>query len=623
MAIRIPWDKYEAALLLVYCIKVENKELTRKEAVSTVSQILRQRAISAGRKIDDVFRNENGISMQLSAIRNCYLGKEYGLTSSKLFYETVELSKNNPDAFQQILQKESDEMENTIWQEFLQQEREISHIDENPPKKQPFEEDYNVLLSGQKHSTTDKHLTPKWKPNYTKEITEIISVKYKYGFRIGSAIEMMKIRNYAEVMELELPESDEELEKELIAAGTSIDGKVYVFSETLLTELGNIIDEIFRRGSVVIFLRSFMEKHEEWAEENHIASDSLLKEVLKRCRPALYFGQNIITQGKRMTELEAVISEIHRIAGFEAVVRTSELFEQLIYIPSTKITWSLSASDEFVWISEGMYFRMSHFIYSEEDSENIVNFVSKECITKGYASITDVPMGSIPEENYELSITALYSAVYNAILKEQYYLKGKILTTDSNGVDITILLKDYCRERNECNVSEMMERAMELTGSTNKQYSLVALYDNLVRADIDRFVSEEQVSFDIEKIDNLLAELIGEGFAPIRKISTFSLFPICGLAWNLYVLESYCYRFSKKYRLSVLNYNDKNAGIIAAIDLPLAYNEMLSEAAAKADIELTPDAVGEYLFTNGFTAKRKYSSMPKIIEMAKKIREEK
>ena len=34
MAIRIPWDKYEAALLLDYCIKVENKVLSRDEAVS-------------------------------------------------------------------------------------------------------------------------------------------------------------------------------------------------------------------------------------------------------------------------------------------------------------------------------------------------------------------------------------------------------------------------------------------------------------------------------------------------------------------------------------------------------------------------------------------------------------
>ena len=79
MAIRIPWDEYEAALLLDYCIKVEDKVLTRSEAITTVSHILRNRAIRNGLEIDDVFRNENGIGMQLSSMRNCYLGNKQGL----------------------------------------------------------------------------------------------------------------------------------------------------------------------------------------------------------------------------------------------------------------------------------------------------------------------------------------------------------------------------------------------------------------------------------------------------------------------------------------------------------------------------------------------------------------
>ena len=119
-----------------------------------------------------------------------------------------------------------------------------------------------------------------------------------------------------------------------------------------------------------------------------------------------------------------------------------------------------------------------------------------------------------------------------------------------------------------------------------------------------------------------MKSIVGDRFAPIRKVTTFALFPPCGQNWNHYILESYCYRFSRKYRLSVLNYNDKNAGMIASIDLPLTYNEMLSEAVANADVELTQEAVGEYFFENGFTAKRKYSSMPEIIEKAKTIRDE-
>lgn len=814
MAIRIPWDKYEAALLLDYCIKVESKEISRREAVSTVSQILRYRAVCNGYEIDDVFRNENGIGMQLSSMRNCYLGKKQGLTISKLFYEIVKLQKDNPEDFAKILQEESEKMDISTWQEFLrwlkenhtEREKEIlsslmmvnafgrksralnkplgdmndpkeieklmelvmtsssfglqtkkninaavralqiyaeflrkkietTRIEEKPVETleigndaeyivdfhisksyahtkpssctykgevieksgwnalflalvQKIYKDYKEIFPAGKslssstridtgaadnmiypkeiadgiylecnvsatviisklralmdicaidyedikityrptgispENNTVETVLPKWQPQYTDGISQLLIDKYKYGFRLGSPIELMKIRNYAESAEIELPDADEELKKEICAAGVTIDGKVYVFSKDLLDGLGRILDGIFQEGNKAIFLTSFISKQETWLEENHIIGEVVLKAVLKRCRPHLYFGQNIIISGSRMTEHEAVVSEIHRVAGQEPMVLLSDLTNRLPYIPTDKIAWSLSASDEFVWVSEGKYFRIRYFVCGKDDADRIIEFVSDECNTKGYASITDVPMGEVEEENYELSTTALYSAVYNYVLKGHFYLNGKILTIDQNGVDITDLLKAYCRDRDECTASELMNRAEELTGNSNKQYSLTALYDTLVRADSNLFVSEGQVSFDVDVIDDLLKKIIGARFAPIRKVSTFVLFPTCGINWNHYVLESYCYRFSKKYRLSVLNYNDKNVGVIVAANLPLTYNEIICEAVANADIELTQEEVGEYLFSNGFSARRKYSNMPEIIEKAKSIREE-
>ena len=52
------------------------------------------------------------------------------------------------------------------------------------------------------------------------------------------------------------------------------------------------------------------------------------------------------------------------------------------------------------------------------------------------------------------------------------------------------------------------------------------------------------------------------------------------------------------------------------------YADMLSEAAANSSMELTLESVGQYFFDNGYTAKRKYTKMPEILERAKKIREE-
>ena len=62
MALRIPWDKQETALLIDAYLRLKNKELSQQEAVKEVSTLLRRRAILSGMEIDDVFRNTNGIT---------------------------------------------------------------------------------------------------------------------------------------------------------------------------------------------------------------------------------------------------------------------------------------------------------------------------------------------------------------------------------------------------------------------------------------------------------------------------------------------------------------------------------------------------------------------------------
>lgn len=79
MAIRIPWDDCEAAYLLYELIRVLNNEISRKEAIQLVSNTLRKRALKRGVLIDDVFRNINGITLQMSVMEYIYTDGKYSL----------------------------------------------------------------------------------------------------------------------------------------------------------------------------------------------------------------------------------------------------------------------------------------------------------------------------------------------------------------------------------------------------------------------------------------------------------------------------------------------------------------------------------------------------------------
>ena len=49
---------------------------------------------------------------------------------------------------------------------------------------------------------------------------------------------------------------------------------------------------------------------------------------------------------------------------------------------------------------------------------------------------------------------------------------------------------------------------------------------------------------------------------------------------------------------------------------------MLAIAAARSDIELTTEAIGQYLFQNGYAAKSKFAQLSDVAAMAKTLRKE-
>ena len=106
MAIRIPWDEHEAAILLDACLAVIGNKISRADAILKVSNILREKAVRNGIVIDSIYRNENGISMQMNIMMALILETSSGLHgASKLFIDIVHLYKNNPDQFQKILEE--------------------------------------------------------------------------------------------------------------------------------------------------------------------------------------------------------------------------------------------------------------------------------------------------------------------------------------------------------------------------------------------------------------------------------------------------------------------------------------------------------------------------------------
>lgn len=435
-------------------------------------------------------------------------------------------------------------------------------------------------------------------------IRTILSKKYGYGFKIDLALEIMRFRRYAETNNISLPESDADLKSAIQQVGFLVDGKIFVFSDEMVYELKNIIDLLVSSGIQVLFYESIMKNQAEWMQENHIVSEEMLKSILQKNFRGFYFGKNFMSYGNKVTESDAVLYELERIWAESSTMEINQISELLPYIPFDNLQRSMFMNQKILWSSEGVYFLLDNFVISESEIDDIQSFVANSCEKDGFVSITDIPMGSIEEENYELSQTAIYNAVFSLVLRDKYTLNDKIITYNNSSLDTVTLLKRYCADKDECTFDEIQEHAEELTGVKNRRYIFTALYDTMIRIDADRYVAKKYVRFLADEIDKILTTFIPNGFTAIRNITTFAMFPLCGQSWNHYLLESYCYAYSNKYALKLINFNDKNGGIIAEKDLNLSYDEMLIQATVDAGIELTPEIVGNYLCETGYLTKR-------------------
>ena len=385
----------------------------------------------------------------------------------------------------------------------------------------------------------------------------------------------MRFRQFAEAMSVTLPDNDDELIAAIKASGTLIDGKVFCKSENLPDELNKIVTKILSDNTNVIYYCKLFELHSEWMTTHIITSPELLKEYLQKHILNCHFSKTFFTPGSRQTERDAVTDEIIRVWGDSQVRTVDSLSTNLPYIPIGNIWRVISGNDFFVLVEDGTYLYTEKLIIKEHEISDIKEYTDNAVNNSGFASLNDIPLGDIEEVNYEIPRIPLLNAIYKRFLSNEYKLNGTIITKDNIALDAVFLLKNYLNDKEQCTFDELNNELIKLTGRINRQYTFQALYDEMIRIDKEHFVSDQKIKFLVSEIDNVISGFITDHFVSLKEITTFAMFPICGTTWNHYVLESYCYKYSQKYLLHTIHFNDKNVGIIAEKDYDKKYDDML------------------------------------------------
>ncbi len=456
-------------------------------------------------------------------------------------------------------------------------------------------------------------------------IIMVLSAYYPNGFRLNSPIELLRFRRFAaEDFGEEVALTDEELKQSISICGTLFNGKIYIVSTETEEKIKNEIDATFKDGVELIFYETFYEKNEDWLFPASIISVEMLKCILLKLYPNYKHRGNYITNiANDGSELAKIEREIVRVWGDDILLGYEQLATRLPNIPFEKIRYALAYSSDFIWNSERIYTHVNKVDITNEECIVIADYIAATCRTYGYASLSDAPLGEIKERNYELSLTAIHNAVFVIVLADKYDRRGKIITRKGDTLDALTIMKEHCRALDKCFLQDLLDFERELTGESHRWIPMEAGYSVMVRSDEDSYISEKYVHFETSAIDSALDLFVTGEYLPLKSVTSFAAFPHCGQVWNLFLLESYCRRFSDRFRFEVLSVNSKNAGVIIRKSCRLSYIQIMANEVAESYIPLEKTVIEDFLYNNGYIGRRSYKKINDLIEQAKAIRERK
>ncbi|MDR1379454.1 MAG: hypothetical protein LBJ36_10450 [Synergistaceae bacterium] len=448
-------------------------------------------------------------------------------------------------------------------------------------------------------------------------VLSLLEEHFPNGIRPYSVIDINKLkRYYRKAGEIIPPDMD--ISSLLQAIGIWHSEKIFAISHNSEKGLIGLLERLIAEGNRLFYYDEFYDAHSDFLREARIFSSDLLKTMLSHVFPLLRYSKNYFSTESNVT----VESEVSRCYKSAIYLSYEQLKAKLPYVPLEKIKQALAQNNDFLWVYPGIYIHTKKMEFDESERYATEAKVETEIVEHGYASLALLDVPNSLELNPELSKTAVKNGLFQLFLADRYEKRGNIITPKGKPLNSVAIFEHYCLTHDHLTLDELSALEKDINGSVHSQALLVA-YDVMVRVDKDDFVADAEIDFDVETTDNALGLFIHTDVIPLRTVTSFTSFPyIEGYRWNLFLLESYCRRFSQQFQYQCLVINSRNVGAIFRESARFAdYTDVLAFAAANADVELREKEVGDFLFDSGYVAARTANTIAKVTAKARIIRE--
>lgn len=461
-------------------------------------------------------------------------------------------------------------------------------------------------------------------------LLDILTNDFENGYRINSAIDRGRMRNfYSSRYDDELLLTDEELVTSLKKVGTIRDERIFARQnekqKDLLNDIYNDVLQVFDRGASCTYIESIYQRYSmELIDVLQIYDWEILGEqLIKISKGSLRKKQSFLCLVNRQANLEKDVISV--LKSSPVPITYAELGEKMWYVPLEKIKHILVITKEIVQVAPETYFYAYNFPVNQEEITEIQKVLHSALMGKSH--ITDVEMRDMINEkcpgvaiNTEEYTTYGFRNCLGCILKNSFSFNGPIISELGKEISTADVYAEYCEEREKVTLDDLKKISSDMNTSIIYWESV---REKTIRLSEDVFVRNDQVSFDIVRTDNVLDMICEGNYIPLKDVGLFMHFPSIGVTWNGYVLESYLYSFSQKYKLVHASFSASGYfGAMVKKDSNIEdYQMLITDVLAHSSQWDDKTTALELLVDLGYQQRKKYANIEKVIHEARIIRD--
>ena len=462
-----------------------------------------------------------------------------------------------------------------------------------------------------------------------EQLALILKDSYENGFRINSAIDRGRIKVfYNERFGKELPLSDEQIIASLKKIGVLREDRIYAKQDDeqidLIKQIFEDVMLAFENGASCVYPEAIYQKYQvELAEMMQIYEAEFLGNTLiEMSAGKLRKKQTFLCLTDRQADLDRDVLEVLKRSPIPMTY--ADIQEVMWYIPLDKIKHVLVVTKSIVQVEQETYFYSMNLPISQDEITEVNRLIHQVLEHRAY--ITDVELRQLIGDNCPgIAINTSEFTTYGLrnclgyILRDAYSFNGPIISSLGKELSMSEVFAQYCDDREQVTTEELKTLASEM----NTVIYWDSVRNETIRISEDLFLRHDKVDFQIDEIDRVLDDLCDQNYIPLKDIGLFMHFPALCVQWNGYVLESYIYKYSKKFKLLHASFSASGFfGTMVRQDSGIEdYRALIVDVLANSNKWKDKNSALELLVEQGYQQRRKYADIEKVVHEAKLLRE--